>query len=68
MKEIWLCGRHELDESWGVNGIFSTEEKAVARCKDSLDFVAPFNMDEEQPEEKLYMVGDYYPLAHLNKD
>lgn len=60
---VWLCGRWtEADEAPEVNGIFSTEEKAVDRCKDWKDYVAPFIMDEEQPVETCEMIGQYYPI------
>ncbi|MCH7910234.1 MAG: hypothetical protein IIB38_11520 [Candidatus Hydrogenedentes bacterium] len=60
---VWLCGRWtEADEVPEINGIFSTEKKAVARCVDGYDYVAPFRMDEEQPVETCKMKGQYYPL------
>jgi len=65
LKIVWLCGSVKGSEDfWEVNGIFSTEQKAVNRCNDRFDFVAPFNIDEEAPVESCDMIGSYYPITN----
>jgi hypothetical protein len=71
---IWVCGRYfvcdaknscGLPGSFDVLGIYSSKEKAIARVKQSNDFIAPITLDEDQPEEICEWVGAEYPLAEL---
>ena len=61
MIEVWVCMRWKNEIE--INGIFSTEGKAISRCKDKFDFIAPFNIDEALPEECASCTGQYYPLG-----
>ena len=44
-------------------GVFSTEAKAVAACKEPTDCVAPIELDAVAPRSAAVMLGAYYPLA-----
>lgn len=44
-------------------GVFTSEEKAVAACKESTDCVAPLELDAVAPREQTVLPGAYYPLA-----
>lgn len=63
---VWICGTFREGEFpnvvWELNGIFSSESLAVKRCTTEVDFVAPFEMDVEQPIETAEMIGAYYPM------
>lgn len=48
---------------WELIGVFSTEAKAVAACKELLDCVAPVELDAVAPRGQTVFPGAYYPLA-----
>ena len=66
----WIVGQIMLDNAqgpedfqraWGFQGVFDSEEKAVAACKTELYFIAPAIMNEELPESHEEWSGAYYP-------
>ena len=63
IKIVWLCGRYVDSGFWEVCGIYDTKEAAIGRCTKWEDFVAPFNLNEDEPEETVPMDGIFYPLA-----
>lgn len=65
---VWLCGRYGEKVIEEINGIFSTEQSAINRCKDRFDFIIPFDLDEEMPEEKTAAIGCYYPLSETPEE
>lgn len=67
--EVWICGQSKTKDGtvWELQGIFSTEEKAVEACRKPNYFVAPIILDEEYPEETEVMPGCYYPY-YVNKE
>lgn len=69
--EWWLCGRivGEEDENgrrpWDYQGIFSSEARAVAACRDATYFIAPVAPPDEQlPHESITNPRSYYPKSN----
>lgn len=61
---VWVVGQHKLiDGVWEFIGVFSTEEKAVAACRDYTYFVGPARIDEQLPDETVEWTGSYYPIS-----
>ena len=54
--------------SWELIGVFTTEEKAVAACKEPTDCVAPIHLDAVAARETTVMQGAYYPLNKEQPD
>jgi len=48
---------------WDFQGIFSTEEKAIAACRNWDYCYMPVKLDEELPDERYIPDGWIYPLA-----
>jgi hypothetical protein len=71
-KKLWLVGQYKSGEKgnivWEFQGIFSTEEKAVAACKNFRYWVAPIIMDEECPDGTVSFENDYYPISMTEDD
>jgi hypothetical protein len=64
---LWIAGRYRFNEGWQIKGVFSTRAIAVASCKERLEFVAPFKLDEDWSAHNGPMVGQYYPLIEDEK-
>ena len=59
--KVWIVGQYRAP-SWDFQGVFSTEEKAVAACRDANYFVAPAELDAEVPHQlEPAWPGAYYP-------
>jgi len=67
MNNVWLVGLYKTKSKMKYMGIFSTEEKAVAACKDFRYWVSGFTIDEELPYESIPSNG-YYPIAMTEDD
>jgi hypothetical protein len=68
MTQLWIVGQTRTSDEesaleWDFQGVFSTEERAVAACRDSSYFVAPATLDKELPNDMLVWEGTYYPKA-----
>lgn len=63
-ERVWLVIRnHEAEPPhFEFFGAYSTEEKAVARCREINDMVAPAEVDFDVPEAPFSWPGAYYPL------
>lgn len=61
---VWVAGQYRGDgEPWDIQGVFSTEEKAVAACRTPDYFVGPLTLDAELPHEVVPdWPGSYYPM------
>ena len=66
---LWYVGRfreqvngEEFRCVWEFQGVFSTEEKAVAACRDHTYFVVPIELDQELAHETVEPAGCYYPI------
>jgi hypothetical protein len=62
MTTIWIAGRNSDPRPWECLGAYSTEEAAVARCKQRNDFVAPLELDHDLPERRMPWKDAYYPI------
>jgi len=61
--KLWIVGQYR-EPNWDFQGVFSSEEKAVAACRTPLYFVAPADLDAEAPHELAKeWPGAYYPRA-----
>lgn len=67
MMQLWVCGQfieegvNDDENAWTFQGVFSTEELAIAACKTSDYFITPAQLDEELPSETFAWPGCYYP-------
>jgi len=68
-NNLWICGQifSEDGHTWDFQGVFSTEEKAKAACKNDSYFIGPVVLDEEISEETIEWEGCYYPLYEETK-
>jgi hypothetical protein len=71
LKVLWVCGKTvaETDAGrvWEIQGIFDSEENAVAACHTSSHWVGPMTLNEELPDELMLWPGCYYPIEHESK-
>ena len=72
MSKLWICGEFITDTPdgvvWSIEGIFDTEDKALAACTTDFHFVAPVELNEVAPEGRHIMPGSYYPLLESPPD
>ena len=60
---LFFVGQYkETKETYEIQGIFSTKEKALKACKDRTYFINPLTLDKESPQKSTKWDG-YYPLA-----
>jgi hypothetical protein len=57
---LWVVGQLK-DDDWDFQGVFSSEEKALAACKGPEYFVGPCTLDQEAPEETVDWPNGYLP-------
>lgn len=66
-KILWVCGQYKGEvfpnTNWDLYGIFDSEKKAVAACKDKSYFVGPVEMNKILGEKTIKWPGCYYPLS-----
>lgn len=63
-KKVWITGKVKSEEEylhWEFQGVFTTEEAAVAACVTDLHFVGPAILDNRLPEDNAKWEGSYYP-------
>jgi hypothetical protein len=61
---VWICGRNGLNGDpcvWSILGVFSTRERAAARCEGPRDFVGAMWLDEPLPDEVVAWPGAERP-------
>lgn len=65
--KLYIVGKKTTDDSadksWEFQGVFSTEQKAVAACLTAFYFVGPADLDDAFPDATTGWVGAYYPIA-----
>jgi hypothetical protein len=62
---VWVVGQYR-EPSWDIQGVFSSEEKAVAACRHANYFVGPMPLDADLPDAlQPEWPGAYYPHARL---
>lgn len=70
--DLWIVGKHvrqhgPLEHSWEFIGVFDSEEKAVAACKDESHFIGPAVLNCSVQEETLAWPGAYYPKVQVDE-
>jgi hypothetical protein len=65
-KQFWLCGQLKGDWNitgsiWEFQGIFDSEEKAAAACRDQNYFIMPVTLNEELPHTTVFHDYCRYP-------
>jgi hypothetical protein len=63
VKGVWGERKQQWEDSvFEFTGVFDTEEKAVAACRDKNYCVAPITVNEPFPHEKVEIPGSHYPI------
>ena len=67
--ELWIVGQKKDGNlwSWGFEGVFDSEEKAIKACKDDDFFIAPTPLNYSQPDAAIWL-GAYYPLRETKEE
>ena len=60
--ELWIVGKVVESSEWEFDGVFDSEEKAIAACKSENHFIGPAILNKEIPEDCVEWSGAYYPL------
>lgn len=63
-KEEWASGMGTQE----FQGVFDSEEKAIAACRDSNYSIAPVTLNELLPHELVSIDGAYYPKGKQSND
>ena len=79
---VWICGRttreathadhaavvgNSLAGRWELLGVYTSEEKAVARCRiPDRDFVGPAGLDVDFPERLITWPDARYPMVNVS--
>ncbi len=63
-KTAWVCGQSTGEgNTWEFAGVFSSEELAIAACRDEHYFIGPATVDQQLPHEPFDWPGAYYPIV-----
>jgi hypothetical protein len=67
---VWVVGQvmATTDKGivWDIQGVFDTQEAAVAACRDATYFIGPVPMNQQLPHERVAVwEGCYYPLCEV---
>lgn len=65
LNYLWIVGQYIgiKDGTWGFQGVFDTEGKAIAACRDANYFVAKVILNQSLPHEITEWLEAYYPLV-----
>ena len=65
-QELWMVGQIKGGEFpntiWDFQGIFSSQQLAIAACRNSSYFIVPVEADIELPETTIKMPNTYFPI------
>lgn len=66
--DLWVVGRtreyrppDQGGSVWDFQGVYDSEEKAIAACRDATYWIAPAHLNRELPHESADWPGAYYP-------
>ena len=61
--KLWVVGKNKQHEivGWEFMGIFDSEDKAIAACKNKHYFVGEAILNQDLTDEKIEWPGAYYP-------
>jgi hypothetical protein len=64
-KKLWIVGRNKdgTGKDWDFQGVFDSEDLAIAACRDGTYFLAPACLNEEIPHETSDFPLCRYPKA-----
>lgn len=63
---VWVCGLAKDDRpicAWELQGIFDSEEKALAACTQENHFIGPMKLNHRLKDIPEEWVGMRYPLS-----
>ena len=65
-RELWMVGQIKSGEfpntAWDFQGIFSSQQLAIAACVHDNYFIVPVEVDLELPEATMEMPNVYFPI------
>ena len=59
--KLWIVGQKPADGQWQFQGVFDSEEAAMAACRNETYWIAPATLNEFVPHEPVIWDGGYYP-------
>lgn len=65
---LYLVGRAMSGDAFQFQGIFTSEEKAVAACRDATYFVGTAEVDQELPHEIEKWPEAWYPRLESREE
>lgn len=71
--ELWIVGQWKEETTnertiWEFQGVFDSEELAIAACRTDDYFIAPATLNKPLPHEFVNWVGSYYPRLQSKED
>lgn len=62
--QVWIVGKVLSTNDWAFQGVFTTEAKAIAQCRDEFWFIGPATIDDDSIplDEIKEWPGAYYPI------
>ena len=65
---LWLCGQWRSvtatgGVAWDFQGIFATEDEAVAACRSKWYFITPVVLGQEYPDDMVEFKNVRYPVS-----
>jgi hypothetical protein len=61
---VYFVGKYiENKERFEIQGIFSTEKKAISSCQDRTYFVLPIKLNKLYPDKTIRAKEAYYPVV-----
>ncbi len=68
---LWIVGQKKdaNDDvwTWGFEGVFDSEEKAIKACREDDFFIAPAPLNHSPPDGQNWK-GAYYPLLETKEE
>ena len=71
--KLWIVGQTReygpppRGSRWDFQGVFDSERKALAACKNPAYWIAPVELNQELPEEPVELPGACFPLGDWGK-
>lgn len=68
---LWIVGQKKGADndgwSWGFEGVFDSEQKAIEACREDDFFIAPSKLNFSNPDSNIWK-GAYYPLLETKEE
>lgn len=58
---LWIVGKRITATEWEFQGVFDSQEQAVAACRSDDYFIGPATLNEAITDEREDWPGCYYP-------